>query len=363
MRERLASLLALLAAGCGATSDGLPGDAVAVDAADIASSADGGVDAEDARAEDAAELRQTPPPFVAVTFNTGTSGYGPSEGNDGYHQQQAAWCDEYYGNGLSWIPFVEKTRQWFEETDPDVVVFQEIFWTGECPGIPVEAWEGFVCQDWTEGGPTVAQMILSEDYQLVCNPGKPDKCAAVHARFGTFRGCAGAFCIEGMEGSQVDGCGKGVRIGRGVIDLVGGSSLTLVNVHASSGLNDDDMACRVKQFEQVFVDLGDGAPAANGEWNLVLGDFNTDPVRLADSDPSAARVLDFVGEGKAFRFVTEVGMDVTPTYGPFMNIDHVISDVLVGTCLHPGATEGTEPVMDAMFFDHRPAVCALEMGP
>lgn len=303
----------------------------------------------------------TPPPFVAVTFNTGTGGAAPAEDNYGYNELQAGWCDDHYGNGLSWKPFVEMTRQWFAQVDPDVIVFQEIFYSGECPLVPEEAWVGFVCEDWNAGDPTVMQLLLPESYQLMCNPEKPDKCAAVHQRFGTFEGCDQAFCLEGMAGQKVEGCGSGVRIGKAVINLVGGSSVTLINVHGSSGFTEEDAHCRKKQFDQIFVDAGDGQPLANGEYNLIMGDFNTDPVIMAQSDVSAARILDFVGDNKPFHFVTEIGFDAPATYG-VMNIDHVISDRFTGSCRHPGITPDVTPVMDAFFFDHIPAVCDLQLG-
>lgn len=298
-------------------------------------------------------------PFVAVTFNTGTGGKAPAQGNYGYNETQAHYCDEYYGNGLSWKPFVEMTRLWFETVDPDVVVFQEIFWCGDCPEVPGEAWPGFVCEDWASGKPTVLEMLLTTGYQLMCNPKKPDKCAAVHQRFGSFAGCDEPFCLEGMQGIEIPGCGKGVRMGKGVIELVSGGELTLVNVHGSSGFTEEDAECRKKQFEQVFVDAGDGQPLADGQWNLIMGDFNTDPVVMAESDVSAARVLDFVGEGKQFHFITQTGSSAPPTYG-LMSIDHVISNVLTGSCWHAGVTAGHDAVMDAFFFDHIPAVCSLE---
>ena len=300
------------------------------------------------------------PPFFAVTFNTGTGGKAPNEDNFGYHSQQAGFCDEHYGNGLSWKPFVEMTRQWLETVDPDLMVFQEIFWTGDCPLVPEEAWEGFVCEDWASGEETVIQMLLADEWQIMCNPGKPDKCAAINRRFGSFQGCDEDFCLEGMSGTQIDGCGKGVRIGKAVIELVDGGQLTLVNVHGSSGFSADDAECRTKQFSQVFVDGVDGEPLANGARNLILGDFNTDPGRLADTDPSAALILGHAGENKPFHFVTEVGPEVQATYGGLFNIDHVISDALEGACWHAGVTEGHDPVMDAFFFDHVPAVCTLE---
>jgi endonuclease/exonuclease/phosphatase family metal-dependent hydrolase len=180
----------------------------------------------------------------------------------------------------------------------------------------------------------------------------------VNRRFGSFRGCDADFCLEGLFGTTVEGCGKGARVGRGVIDLVGGGTLTLVNVHGSSGFGLEEQQCRVAQFEQIFVDLGDGLPGADGDVNLVLGDFNTDPYRLT-GDPSGRRLLDFAGDGKAFHFVSEVGVDAPPTYAAF-NIDHVLSDVLTGSCWHAGTSDDRPAVLNAAYFDHQPAVCALE---
>jgi len=301
------------------------------------------------------------PVFVAVTFNTGTTeGIVPPDGdNGGYDEAHAQTSDQWYGDGLAWSPAVEAARAWFEAVDPDVVVFQEIFYAGLCPDIPADAQADFVCATWTAGDPTVAPAILTGNWQVMCHPGKDDKCAAVHRRFGSFRGCDQDFCLEGMTGFKVPTCGSGARVARAVIDLVGGGTLTLVNFHGSSGFGGEEQGCRVQQVEQAFQDLGDGEPGANGDVNLVMGDFNTDPGRLAGQDPSAARVGDFVGEGHALHFVTAVGPDAPPTYAAW-NIDHVISDQLTGTCWHAGVTEGHPAVLEARYFDHKPAVCTLE---
>lgn len=299
--------------------------------------------------------------MVAVTFNAGTT-----EGlrhddppDDGYTSEDAMVSDMWYGDGLAWLPAVEATRDWLAEVQPDVIAFQEIFYAGECPDIPADAYDGFFCETWSEGDPTVAQVILGEGYQVACNLGKPDKCLAVKRSFGTFRGCDADLCLDGLDGARVPDCGSGSRIGRGVIELADGGTITVVNVHGSSGVTVDDIGCRVQQFEQVFVDL-DGEPAANGEVNIVLGDFNTDPGRLADGDDSAARVLDFVGEGHDFHFVTDVGRRAEPTYAGLFDIDHVISDAFEGSCWSAGVTEGHPDVIDAVYFDHKPAVCTLE---
>jgi endonuclease/exonuclease/phosphatase family metal-dependent hydrolase len=296
--------------------------------------------------------------FTVVQFNTGTS-ENIATGEGGYTTALAKLSDEWYGDGLAWTPAVDAVRAFLAATKPDVVTFQEVFHPGDCEGIPAEARKGFYCETHAPAGPTVAQAVLGEGFQVACNLGKPDKCAGIRKSFGTFRGCASDLCMDGLWGSTVDGCGKGARIGRAVVDLVAGGSLTLVNVHASSGFLPDDQQCRVRQFDQLFTDLGDGKPAASGERNLVMGDFNTDPGQLAGTDPSATRLVESVGEGKRFRFLTDAGPDATPTYGGLANIDHVISDAFEGDCVHPGVTPGAAPVLATPYFDHRPAVCTL----
>lgn len=301
--------------------------------------------------------------FIAVTFNTGTTEAMGEEDPPvgGYSEQHAAYSDEHYGDGLAWVPAVEATRDFFARIDADVVVFQEIFYSPECAEIPEEAREDFVCETWTEGDPTVALEVLGAGWQVMCHPGKSDKCAAVNRRFGSFRGCDEDFCLEGMEGYRVEDCGSGVRVGRAVIELASGGTLTLVSYHGTSGITPDEQDCRVQQVDQVFVDLGDGEPGANGETNLVMGDLNTDPGRGSDYDPSAARWTDFVGEERDFHFVSDVGFDAPGSYAGLFDIDHVVSDSATGSCWIAGVTEGHPLVIEDRYFDHRPVVCPVQM--
>ncbi|MBH22985.1 MAG: hypothetical protein CMH57_00730 [Myxococcales bacterium] len=371
---RLLGALALLVAlGCSddAQPSGSPdaGDAGADAPADTAPSDASDASLPDAATPDAADVATddapdaaTRAPLTVVTFNTGS---GPelahdAAPDDGYTSVEAELTDAWYGNGLAWRPFIEATRQFFATLEADVVVFQEIFWPGECPGIPAEAQAGFVCEGWGEGDPTVAELLLGEGYQVMCHPGKPDKCAAVRRGAGRFRGCDGDLCLEGMEGAPVPGCGSGARVARAVIELEAGGELTLVNVHGTSGLSDDEADCRVRQVEQVFVDMGDGEPAVGEGATLIMGDLNTDPGRFAGADPSADRWLDFVGEGARFHFVSDVGEDAAPSYAGLFNIDHVMADELEGACWIAGVTSERPPVMEAVFFDHKPVVCVVE---
>ncbi len=310
--------------------------------------------------------------FRAVTFNTGSGGPTGSYTGGEYTADLKTIADDLYGNGLAWIPAVETTRQWLAEVDPDVIAFQEIFYTEDCSDIPSADREQFVCEDWQPGDDTVAQVVLGAGYQVMCHVGHPDKCGAVNTRFGTFQGCDADFCLEGLGGARVPDCGHGSRVGRGVIDLVEGGTLTLVTFHGSSGVAPEDEACRVQQVNQVFVDLGegDGEPAANGVRNLILGDFNADPVLWASFDDSAARWLDFVTNpddpdhtaDRPFHFLSDVGEDAEPSYASLYNIDHVVSDVATGSCWVAGVTPDHPYVLgDDVYFDHKPVVCDLEM--
>jgi len=294
--------------------------------------------------------------FLAVTFNTGTPGRATSDAL-GYGRDQARHNDEWYGNGLAWPALIEGVATFLAEVDPDLVAFQEVFWPGACADIPPEARAGFVCEGWRDDDPVVMQAALGAGWQVACHPGHPDKCIGVRARFGRIRGCEGDLCLDGLAGFRVPGCGHGARVARAVVERVDGSSLTVVSVHGSSGFTPDDVRCRVAQVEQVFVDLGDGRPAADGEVNVVLGDLNTDPGRFTTWDESAQRWLDHTGEG--VDFVTELGPEATASYSGVASIDHVLSDALVGECFVGGVTASRPTLAHAEFFDHRPVVCAL----
>jgi endonuclease/exonuclease/phosphatase family metal-dependent hydrolase len=290
--------------------------------------------------------------LTAMTFNTGTTqGLGhDAPPDDGYGEEEAAISDTWYGDGLAWQVVVDDTRATLATLQPDVVAFQEIFWSGACPDIPSEQWPGFVCAGWQEGDPTVAEVILGADYQVACHQGKWDKCIAVRRDFAEIRGCNDDLCLDALDGAEVSGCGSGSRVGRAIIDLTDGGQITVVNAHGSSGLTAEDEDCRVRQFALVFDDM-DGAPAANGQRNLVLGDFNTDPGRNTSFDASAAYLADQRQE--PWRFHTAVGPDAEPTYAGLFNIDHVMSDAFSGDC------EAVTTVSDVLYFDHQPLLCSL----
>ncbi|MFT5686873.1 MAG: hypothetical protein ACI8RZ_007830 [Myxococcota bacterium] len=298
-------------------------------------------------------------PFVAMTFNIGTTtGLNHDDGDDGYTQAMSDHTDELYENSLSWNPAEDALIAFMVEQAPDVVVFQEMFFDPWCLDIPVDPTLDFVCQDYTADRPLQIQRLLGEGYQVACALDEEDNCAGIRRAFGTIEGCDEDVCLGGLDGmSPPSGCSNGAKVGTLDIATTDGRTLTLVNVHASSGINTEDTACRVDQLRQIFVDRGDGVPAAWGSTNLVMGDINTDPFQMADLDPSAAEWNTHVGDGLGFEYISSDEPDGEPTYSGLFRIDHVVSDTLTGDCTVPGETDGTDPVMEAVYWDHRPVVC------
>jgi endonuclease/exonuclease/phosphatase family metal-dependent hydrolase len=331
-------------AGCGA-SDRAPGEVGLVDAPDThARDSDlAGEDAAPPAPDSALRMR-------VVTFNTGTASEARigSDAPAGWGPEQAAWSDEHYGNGLAWRALIDDVRAWLARVEADVVVVQEMFHPGRCPDIPLEAHAGFVCEGWQPGDPTVFQQVLGEGWQVICHPGRDDKCLAVRTAFGRFAGCEADFCLEGAEGERVPGCGSGARVARGVVVRPAGTSITLTHVHGSSGLLPADQACRLAHFDQAFARPSD----------LVLGDFNTDPARFSPGDPSAVRLRE-AGTTGGWRFLNRWAEDALPTYGGVVTIDHVLGQGWEGTC-HAAGLEAPWPApTEARFFDHAPLVCDL----
>ncbi len=362
-RSSAVTLTAVLAAcggdtpesGDGELSDTGTSDADA-GASDVADADTGALlDAVDAAAEPDTTPTLT---FRAVTFNTGGSARGDGADNAGFGADQAELSDAWYGNGIAWSTFVDDTARWFEQNPADIVAFQEIFDVSQCGDIPAEAHEGFVCESWSEGDATVPQQLLGDGWQIACHPGKADKCIAIRRAFGTIRGCDDALCPEAARGELIYGCGRGARVAAVTVDLSAGGELTVINVHGTSGFSPEEQGCRLRQFEHIFDAIGDDEPLASGQRHLILGDFNTDPVRMLDGDASARYLREFVGDGLPFRWITPDDADAPGTYGGLFIIDHVVSDAAVGTCVAP-PRDGDGAVMPWTFFDHRPWRCEL----
>ena len=296
-----------------------------------------------------------------MTFNGGTTDGLPHDRDldDGYGEAEAAIADALYENSLSFRPAEAALTAFLAQTAPDIVVFQEIFHDPWCEAIEVDPALDFVCAGYTPQRALQIERLLGPAFQVACADGQPDNCLGVRRSVGTIRGCpADAPCPGGLAGhGPPSGCSRGARVGRAVVDLADGTPLVVINAHGTSGFTAEDQACRRDQFAQIFVDTGDGQPAADGALNLVMGDFNTDPVMLVAVDPSAAALAD-LSQAAGFEFLSPTDPSGPATYyGVAVRIDHVLSDGLVGPCVIAGGTEGVPPVMEMVYWDHRPVIC------
>lgn len=291
--------------------------------------------------------------FTVVSWNVGTvGGAGTDPAAAGFGKDQRTWSDELYGNGLAFDAAIADVQAWLGAQAPDIVALQEVFDPEACASIPAEAQVGFVCASWQPGDPTVAQQVLPAGYTVACHPGKPDKCIAVKNSFASIDGCSGPLCRDAGSGFSVAGCGKGSRAAHFVLRRPNGAVLHVRHVHGNSGLADADKQCRNALFELALANLEPGT-------HLVLGDFNTDPVRFAGIDPSADALAGFAGDEKPLQFLTDTSADSEPTYGGIVSIDHVLGVGLRGTCAHAGITAGWPAATEIGWFDHRPVACTL----
>lgn len=303
-------------------------------------------------------------PFRTMTFNAGTTTHLPhGDGSDGYTDELAEIAADLYSNNLSWNPAEERLAVFLAEERPEVAIFQELFFDPWCEEIEVDPALDFVCQGYVADRSLQIERLLGTDYQIACAIGHPDNCVGVLRSFASLRGCPddGAW-LEGLDGlPPPSGCTGGARVGGVALDLPDGRTFTVVDVHASAGLSQEDMDCRVDQFTQVFEDRGDGSPAASGPLNLVAGDINTDPFVLAEADPSAAYWAAFTGEGLPFGYLSSSDEDGPATHVTGLRIDQVISDGLTGDCQVVGEGGAPGPLLDAVYWDHAPVLCQVTL--
>lgn len=346
VRLSVAAMVVGLCVACGDE----PGETSEVDT--VADAEMGGPDAGPADAGSVAvSLR-------VMTMNIGTTPGLAHDGDDAYTQELADIADELYENSLSWNPAERALVDFFDRESPDIFAFQEGFWDPWCERIAVDPELDFVCRDYAPERPKQVTRVVGEGFTAACGDGQEDNCVAVRNSVGRVLGCDEPVCAGALEGSgPPSGCSNGARVGRVEVELADGRLLTIVNVHGTSGFDVADGECRRDQFRQVFEDRGDGEPAANGAMNLVLGDFNTDPVVSAPIDVSAAYLAETVAGGP-FEFLSPTDRDGPASYLVF-RIDHVLSDVASGTCVIPGSSDGTDPVLDTVYWDHRPVLCDL----
>jgi len=307
------------------------------------------------------EAPQPPVDFVVVSINTGTTDRLKHDLGtpDGYSSDEANTSKHFYGNGLAWGAAIDAMQAYVRRVAPQIVFFQEIFDSVKCETIPEDARVGFVCEGWASNDQSVVRTVLGPGYSISCIPGRSDKCLAVDVAFGAIEGCPiGSICPTGLKGTPVPGCGGAARHGFALIELAGGGSIGVIGYHATSGAEPDDSECRIRQQRQIQRDFG---ALANGEEvaRVLLGDFNTDPVRDIETDESARQLSEWIRESP-LDFISDVGVEAIETYPGRGNIDHVLGDGIKGACRYPGIG-GLPPVLEMTYFDHVPIECRVQL--
>ncbi len=288
-----------------------------------------------------------------MSFNTGTT---PSKGkrNGGpeeYSRKLAKTSDNYYGNGLAWLPAVAAAKKFITDQNADIIGFQEMFDSRNCSTIPKEFHNSFICEGWRKDAPMVIQQVTSEKYQIACHIHDSEKCIAVKKSFGYIEGCYSDICLDALEGEVIKNCGGRSRVGKAIISSYSGEKYNVIHVHGTSGFKGDDKDCRKKQFSLMFNDYPESGN------NIILGDFNTDPNKLKRFDRSAKKLKELA---KANKFKRVNGSINRQTYAGLVTLDHIYTDSLDRvSCKAYGVSKNTGYILNQPYFDHVPLVCEL----
>ena len=317
------------------------------------------------------DVTQAPRPLTVITINAGTTpglahDSDEESGRAPYTDTTAGIVDASYQNSLSWNPAEARLTEWLAQVDPDIVAFQEIFHDPWCDDInrPEDAPLDLVCGSYTRERPRQVRRLMGPDFQIVCGEGKPDTCIAVHKRLGPVTACDGQpdNCLTTWDGFiPLSRCTSRDRLGRAFVESSNGHpAFNIIAVHGTSGLTVEDALCRRDIFSLIFDDKGDGTPLVRPDAiNLVLGDFNVDPILFAGGDDSADYLLEHIGDDHPFQWHSPTDPSGPRSYALGVSIDHVASDGLTGSCIIPGSSPGVAPIWDRIYWDHRPVVCEL----
>ena len=317
------------------------------------------------------DVTEAPRPLTVITINAGTTpglahDSDEAAGQAPYTDATAGIVDASYQNSLSWNPAEARLTEWLALVDPDIVAFQEIFHDPWCDDInrPEDAPLDLVCGNYTPDRPRQVRRLMGPDFQIVCGEGKPDTCIAVHTRLGRVAAREGQpdNCLTTWDGFvPLSRCTSRDRLGRAFVASNNGRpAFNIIAVHGTSGLTVEDALCRRDIFSLIFDDKGDGAPLVRSDAiNLVLGDFNVDPILFAGGDESADYLLEHIGDDHPFQWHSPTDPNGPRSYALGVSIDHVASDGLTGSCIIPGSSPGVAPIWDRIYWDHRPVVCEL----
>ncbi|MEZ4241729.1 MAG: hypothetical protein R3F59_37390 [Myxococcota bacterium] len=249
-------------------------------------------------------------PLVAVTFNTGTTAGLDHDAppDDGYGDAQAATSDAWYGDGLAWQAAIDDATDWFAALQPDLVAFQEVY------------------------DPTTRRAPRSRPRRALASSARPGWRAIPRSR---------SRCSARTTRWPA-------------------TPTTPTSASACAARSPRSAArCRAPPSTAAGAARGSRGPSSSSR---TAGSSPSSPSTAPPASPPTTRTAALARSTRCsstFQWITEVGPDAPLTYGGVATIDHVASDAFTGTCWHAGLTEGHPAVRDAVYFDHRPAVCTL----
>lgn len=268
---------------------------------------------------------------------------------------------------------------------PDVVFFQEVLPETHCASM-LETDPALTCYGVGEREPPIRR-ILGSDYTIACDARLHVECIGVRQGFGIVVGMApGGYdiafaetpplplqhCVWAAGNCTNDLCDFESTVSALTVETAWGE-LRLVHAHPNAAGSGSEgvytgAPCRLLQLRQIFEGLADSVPDPdNGNVSgtlplvleevpaLVAGDFNLDPVRMANADEKAVWNA-HVGGGKRFADwnpVGESGFQYGTRRGSAgVAIDHVLADAArtQGSCTVFGWDDGfgddpgTEPL-------------------
>ncbi len=245
---------------------------------------------------------------------------------------------------------------------PDVVVLGEVWDTDRCKG-KAEKNAGFVCHAPNKLSPVQqARRYLGPGYTIVCDGIAHFDCIGARTSRVTMDPAlcaAGKLCLGKSKTPAHPGPCAGIGTITSVSSAgvtVDGLSFTVINGHPLNAINTKGDACRLAQYKQIFEQL------AAGKRNLIMGDFNGDPIRFPSVFPSFVYWNTMVGPGKRFRYHSgpAEATPPPPTWMSSVTLDYVLSDFAGGTCHTLGKTADKDRLDHPTYrMDHLGIVCDL----
>lgn len=274
-------------------------------------------------------------------------------------------CFQHYNWGLCFKEVEQNIATNIHKLKPDIIAFQELTTPANCLSWQEEN-PNKVCYQLQEQSSILqVRRILGEDYTIACEPRHQHDCIGVRKELGFIQGCPlGGYCDDlGLYDQQPDKCNDMFTVSAFDIN-VHGYPIRVINAHPSPR----QKTCRINALTQIFEGTAEREPFANGERNLIMGDFNMDPFRSSDASVKIwEKYVGLPGSALPFHYHSGPAEHWPPydtfVYGPIRRVlDFVTSDFAQGTCQVLGMSPDTERIDGGKGMDHKAFYCSLSFA-